>query len=86
MQNTIDHYQFRQLLESLENSDTSIRLRISGKSWSEFASVVLVSEHAMICDENGQRKMITNLRSIVEFEIDKPVLDFRSDCSYSVSY
>jgi hypothetical protein len=86
MKEGIDYDRFQRLLEALENSDISIRLRLSGEPWRGFASVVLVSEHAMILDENGSRNMITNLRHIVEFEIDGPIFDYVGHRQYNVSY
>ena len=85
MDNVIDFLQFRQLLQSLENSNTAIRLRMMGEPWMDFSLVVILSEHAMLLQSNGQRKLISNLRSVVEFEIDKTVGDYAANRVYSIA-
>lgn len=86
MENTIDFLEFRQLLQSLENTDTAIRLRTTGEPWTDFSLVMILSDHAMLLQANGQRKLISNLRNIVEFEIDKPVGDYSADRVYSITH
>jgi hypothetical protein len=85
MENVIDFLQFRQLLQSLENSNTAIRLRMMGEQWMDFSSVVILSEHAMLLQANGQRKLITNLRNVVEIEIDNAVGDLAANRVYSIA-
>ncbi|HEY9489562.1 MAG TPA: hypothetical protein VIQ51_14565 [Chryseosolibacter sp.] len=86
MQDTINFPQFKRLLETLENSEISIRLRISGESWLPYSRLILLSESAMILQDGPERKMITNLRNIVEFEIDKKILTLEAHCPYEISY
>jgi hypothetical protein len=40
----------------------------------------------MILQDGPERKMITNLRNIVEFEIDKKILTLEAHCPYEISY
>lgn len=86
MESKIDFYSFRALLESLENSETSIRLRMSGEGWTQFAKLILLSESAMIVQDDARGRVIMNLRSIVEFEIDAPALDLKPFRAYEVVY
>ena len=85
MERKVDFSEFTQLLQTLENSDTSIRLRLTAEAWMDFSSVVLLSEHAMLIQRNGQRTLI-NLRHVVEFEIDKPVGEYSADCVYVIGH
>ena len=86
MENQIDLRQFRQLLGTLENLDIGIRLRLTGERWTDHSKVVLLSEHAVLLQANGQHKLISNIGNIVEFEIDKPVDAFEADRVYSIAY
>jgi hypothetical protein len=84
MERRIDFTKFRQILQSLENSDIGIRLRMSGEGWMDFAKLILLSESAMIVQDDSGRKVIMNLRNVVQFEIDEPLLDLSAHTQYEV--
>jgi hypothetical protein len=86
MERRIDFTKFRQLLQSLENSDIAIRLRMSGEGWMDFAKLILLSESAMIVQDDSGRRVIMNLRNVVEFEINEPFLDLSAHSHYQVVY
>lgn len=86
MNNKLDFTRFRELLQRLENSDTTIRLRLLGNPWTSFCQLILLSESAMILQENNDRKIIMNLRNVVEFELSKPVADFKANQIYEIEY
>ena len=85
MERAVDFSEFIQLLQTLENSDIAIRLRLTAEAWMDFSTIVLLSEHAMLVQRDGQRTLI-NLRHIVEFELDKPAGTFSPDCVYVIGY
>jgi hypothetical protein len=84
MENRIDYYQFKQLLQTLENAESSIRFRLVGESWTEFSMVVLVSENAVMYQEGMIRRVIMNLRNVTEFQIDQPHLEYLPDYPYRI--
>ena len=86
MDRHVDFPHFKQLLATIESSDISIRIRVTGEQWNDFSQVLLLSENAMILQENGKRRIVMNLKNIVEFEIDKPHLDFEPGHRYSVGF
>jgi hypothetical protein len=86
MDRPVDFPHFKQLLATIESSDISIRIRITGEQWNDFSQVLLLSENAMILQENGKRRIVMNLKNIVEFEIDKPHLDFAPGHRYSIGF
>lgn len=85
MEGRVDFAQFRQLLESLESSEVSIRVRLSGEGWTGFSKLLLLSESAMIL-QNGTSRVIFNLRSTVEFEVDQPILGLSAHTRYEIAY
>ena len=86
MERRIDFTTFKQVLQSIENTEVTIRLRMSGEGWMDFAKLILLSESAMIVQHNSRGKVIMNLRNVVEFEIDEPVLDLSAYKQYEVVY
>lgn len=82
----IDFAQFRQLLQAIENADTTIRLRTLGNPWTTFCNLILLSESAMILKDDTERKIIMNLKNVVEFEVSAPVADVKANHVYEVSY
>lgn len=84
MQNNIDYYQFKQLLHALENTNSSIRFRLMGDCWTEFFKVILVSENAVMYQEGITRRIIMNLRNVIEFEIDQPHLEYVPNNPYRI--
>jgi hypothetical protein len=85
MERSIDFSKFRQLLAAIENSEVLIRIRCSGERWCEFSSLLLLSENAMILQENSRRRIIMNLKNVVEFEIDQAALDLDPNAQYLVA-
>lgn len=86
MEKRIDFATFRQLLQSLENSDTAIRLRMSGEEWMDFTKLILLSESAMIVEDPSMKRVVKNLRNVVEFEVDEPVLELSPFSLYEIDY
>lgn len=84
MESSIDYYQFKQLLHTLENADSLIRFRLVGESWTEFSKVVLVSENAVMCQEGTTQRVIVNLRNVTEFQIDQPHLEYLPHIPYRI--
>ena len=68
----------------LENTDVMLRVRCSGEDWCGFARVLLLSENAMILEENSRRRMVVNLGNVVEFEIDQPAFNVDANFPYQV--
>ena len=64
MKDKVDFAQFRRLLESLENSEGSIRVRLSGEGWMEYSKILLLSESAMILQNGASRVMPATLSGI----------------------
>jgi hypothetical protein len=85
METGIEFADFRRLLERLENTDGLIRLRTSGEAWTPFAKLILLSDNAMILQPADDRRMIVNIRDVVEFELEQPVNICRADCIYTVT-
>ncbi len=84
MEYTIDVPSFKALLSELEGSAIRLRTRASGEPWGRFASVILLSENAMILQDGEERRTIINLRNVIEFELDKPLRDYREKTTYVV--
>lgn len=74
------------MLQSLENSDTAIRLRMSGEEWMDFTKLILLSESAMIVEDPSMKRVVKNLRNVVEFEVDEPVLELSPFSLYEIDY
>lgn len=86
MDTPVDFPHFKQLLSRIEGADVSIRIRVTGEQWNSFSKVLLLSENAMILQENGKRRIVMNLKNIVEFEIDQPHLDFEPGHCYRIGF
>lgn len=86
MDNKVDFARFRELLQSLENADIKVRLRTLGNPWTSFCTVILLSESAMILQDGTDRKIIMNLRNVVEFELSDDVDGFKANSGYEVGY
>jgi hypothetical protein len=86
MERRIDFSQFKQLLATIENSEVAIRIRVAGEEWSDFSHVLLLSENAMILQQDGRRRIIMNLKNVAEFQIDKPHLVFEPLTEYEIIY
>lgn len=84
MEREVDYGRFRRLLENIESGDVRIRIRNAGESWSGFSQVLLLSENAMILQENGRRRIVMNLRHIEEFELDREHFDCEPNVPYKV--
>ena len=85
MKDQVDYAYFRKLLNSLENSEVSIRVRLSGEGWIEYSKLLLLSESAMIL-QNGTSRVILNIRNTVEFEIDQPLMELSARTPYEITY
>lgn len=85
MKDQVEFTHFRRLLETVENSEVSIRIRLSGEGWMGYAKLLLLSESAMIL-QNGTSRVILNLRNTVEFEIDQPLLGLLAGTPYEIVY
>lgn len=83
MKDQVDFAYFRKLLDSLENSEISIRIRLSGEAWMEYSKLLLLSDSAMIL-QNGSSRVILNIRNTVEFEIDNPFLGLSAHTPYEI--
>lgn len=86
MDNKVDFAQFRDLLQALENSHVTIRLRMLGSPWTSFCKLILLSESAMILQDGTERKIIMNLKNVVEFELEDEVDGFVANNAYEVRY
>ena len=86
MDKNIDFVRFRALLETLENSDITIRLRMLGHPWTSFCTLILLSESAMILQDGTDRKIIMNLKNVVEFELSEDVGELPANSPYEVEY
>ena len=84
MENRVDFPRFRELLHVLENSGTLIRVRLSGEGWMADSKLILLSESAMILQDERDHKTIVNLRNVVEFQLEKAVLGFTAEGLYEV--
>lgn len=84
MDNNIDFPEFKHLLRSLEAGNPSIRFRLAGQPWTQFSKVVLVSEDAVLYQEDITRRIIMNLRDVIEFEIDQPHLEYLPKTLYRI--
>lgn len=84
METSVDFFRFRQLLATIESAEVMIRIRCSGEHWCEFSNLLLLSENAMILQENSRKRIIMNLKNVVEFEIDQPCLNLEPHTQYSV--
>lgn len=85
MRDKVDFAHFRRLLEALENSEVSIRIRLSGEGWMGYSKLLLLSESAMIL-QNGTSRVILNLRNTVEFQIDRPFQKISAHTPYEIAY
>lgn len=86
MERRVDFMTFRQLLQSLENCDTAIRLRISGEAWTDFSALILLSENAMILQDGSEGRLVINLRNVVQFELAEPHLDLIAYNVYEITH
>jgi len=86
MDNKLDFTRFRELLQRLENTGVTIRFRQLGNPWSSFCQLILLSESAMILQESNDRKIIMNLRNVVEFEVSETVAEFKANQTYEIEY
>ena len=84
MENIIDFPGFRQLLQILEDGEASIRLRLLGEPWTGFARLILLSESAVILQDDNDRRMIINIRNVREFELNKGVAGLRPNMPYEI--
>ena len=84
MENIIDLAGFRKVLQVLENSDVAIRLRLLGETWTGFARVILLSESAVILQDGSDRRMIINIRNVMEFEVDNGLLGLIANVPYEI--
>jgi hypothetical protein len=85
MNNQVSFAEFIVLLQQLENSGTGIRLRLSGKTWTSFYQLILLSESAMMLRQ-GNLNQIVNLRNVLQFEIEEAVADFQPHIPYEIIY
>lgn len=86
LETKIDFLTFRELLESIENSEVSLRLRMPGERWTDFSKLILLSQNAMILQNGSERRIILNVRSVVEFEVDKPVRQILPRLAYEITH
>lgn len=86
MGNKVDFARFRDLLQEIENSDITIRVRVLGNPWTSFCTLILLSESAMILLDSTDSKIIINLKNIVEFELEEEVRELKANTVYEVGY
>lgn len=86
MHNRTDYQEFVRLLQSIENSDTAIRLRTLGDPWMEFAKLILLSDSAMILQTGDGRRLILNIRNVVEFQVEAKIHDYEARTTYEIAY
>lgn len=86
MNNKVDFARFRDVLQEIENSDITLRVRVLGNAWTSFCTLILLSESAMILQDTTDNKMITNLKNIVEFELGEQVEGLKGNVVYEVGY
>ena len=86
MSSGVDFGTFRRVLAALESSDASLRIRLSGEAWREFSKLILLSESAMILQNGDEQKLIINIRSAVEFEVDQVIQGLSPFTPYAESF
>lgn len=86
MDNEVSVAQFIALLQQLENSGTGIRVRLSGKAWTSFCQLIVLSESAMILRNSPESQLIVNVRNVMEFELEEAVADFKPCTVYEIVY
>lgn len=86
MVNEVSVAHFIALLQQLENSGTGIRLRLSGKTWTPFCQLIVLSESAMILRNNTESQLIVNLRNVMQFEVEEGVAGFKPRTPYEIVY
>ena len=86
MENRIDYPTYQQLLHALESADITIRLRLLGEPWTKFSKLLLLSESAMILQDGSERKVIVNLRNVIELHLQQPVNGLNSNVHYEIAY
>lgn len=84
MENTVEFADFRQLLETVENTDIAIRLRVSGEPWTQFSKLILLSDTAMILQNGVDTKIIVHIRNVIEFEINYAYAPYKAHTTYEV--
>lgn len=86
MQNRTDFQEFIRLLQTIENSDTPVRVRTLGDPWMEFAKLMLLSDSAMILEMIDGRRVILNIKNVVEFQLERRILDYEAKTTYEIAY
>lgn len=57
-----------------------------GETWTDFSKLILLSENAMILQNGSERRIILNVRNVVEFEVDKGVRQILPRVLYGISH
>lgn len=86
MQNRVDSFALKQLLESLENSEVRIRIRGMGEPWMGYCKLVLLSDRAMILQSDSDPRIILNIRNIVEFQLERNFSGYDAEVTYEVEH
>ncbi len=86
MEDGIDFYDFRTLLASLENSEIKIRVRLMGQGWTGYSKLILLSESAMILEDDSDQKTVLYVKNVIKFQIDRAAFNIRPDTTYEVIY
>ncbi len=84
MQNRVDSFALKQLLQSLENANVPIRIRGMGKPWMDFCRLVLLSDSAMILESDDDPRIIINIRNVMEFQLGQPFAGYEAELTYEV--
>lgn len=86
MEDRIDFSDFRTLLESLENSEIKIRVRLMGQGWTGYSKLILLSESAMILEDDSDQKTVFYIKNVIRFQVDQEAFNVKPDITYEVIY
>jgi hypothetical protein len=84
--NQVSHDQLNELIGLLEHESVLIKLRLAGEPWvKDFLKVILVSDNTAILGGGDEKERLFVLKKdVVEFEVNKPCLDFKPNVKYSI--
>ncbi|MDQ2656214.1 MAG: hypothetical protein M3Y60_02250 [Bacteroidota bacterium] len=86
MEEKVDFSDFRTLLESLENSEVRIRVRLMGQGWTGYSNLILLSESAMILEDDSDQRTVLYLKNVIKFQVDREAFNVKPDITYEVIY
>lgn len=88
-QSLISVNHFRQLLQDLKakRPDICLRYRMLGEMWTNnFVTILYINERTLLVNDEIKRRLvsITDINSIMQFEIDRPFQGFQPYFHYEV--